>query len=322
MINFRYHIVSLTAVFLALAVGIAMGTTFLNKATVDQLKHQIHSAESGIDKTSKTNQALSDQLAQYQAADTAMTKDGLAQMGPVLTDLPMLVVAADGVDTDSLDNLRTALVDAGADLRGTLTLQSTLAADAGTDDDLASALDLPPGTDRTRSQERVATTFAAALQSAANRKATSKAPAPASIQRLIAGGFLRYQAPDDAAGDLDSTSVLAGGGYRYVFVSGSDPKVPDDEFLLPVLRDLAKQGPTPVVLASAATGSDPETTRTLVVGPVRNDKVLSADVSTVDDLEHSWGLVAAVLAVRDLGDGKVGHYGSGDGARTLLPSSS
>ena len=32
MINFRFHLVSLTAVFLALGVGLLLGTTFLDDA--------------------------------------------------------------------------------------------------------------------------------------------------------------------------------------------------------------------------------------------------------------------------------------------------
>ena len=37
MINFRFHIVSLIAVFLALALGIVMGATVVNRAIVDRL---------------------------------------------------------------------------------------------------------------------------------------------------------------------------------------------------------------------------------------------------------------------------------------------
>ena len=40
MINLRYHIVSITAVFLALAIGVVMGTSFLSRATVDLLNDE------------------------------------------------------------------------------------------------------------------------------------------------------------------------------------------------------------------------------------------------------------------------------------------
>ena len=320
MINFRYHIVSLTAVFLALAVGIAMGTTFLNKATVDQLKHQIRSAEQGIDKTKQANQDLKDDLGRYQRSDAALTKDGLAGVGGQLTDLPVLFVVADGSDGDTLAALKQAIDEAGADDRGTLVVTDSMRADSGKDTELATALEDPTETDRSVLQAKVATVFATALDNAAKRKATSKAEAPAAIQRLLDAGFLRFDPADGAPETTDGTTVLSGGGYRYVFVSGPDPKAPDADFLLPVLRAMSADGPAPVVLASAALGTDAETDRTLVVGPVRNDPDLVDDVSTVDDLERGVGLIATVYAVRDLDLDRRGHYGLGDGVSGLLPT--
>jgi predicted PurR-regulated permease PerM len=41
VINFRYHVVSLTAVFLALAIGLVVGTSALNGPLSDELKHQV-----------------------------------------------------------------------------------------------------------------------------------------------------------------------------------------------------------------------------------------------------------------------------------------
>ena len=41
MINFRYHVVSLTAVFLALAIGLVVGTAALNGPVADSLRDQV-----------------------------------------------------------------------------------------------------------------------------------------------------------------------------------------------------------------------------------------------------------------------------------------
>ena len=51
MINIRYHIVSITAVFLALGIGVALGSTFLDRVTVNVLDDQISSAENRIRET-------------------------------------------------------------------------------------------------------------------------------------------------------------------------------------------------------------------------------------------------------------------------------
>ena len=37
MISFRFHIVSLAAVFMALALGVVLGTAFINDGIVDRL---------------------------------------------------------------------------------------------------------------------------------------------------------------------------------------------------------------------------------------------------------------------------------------------
>ena len=43
MISFRFHLISLTAIFLALALGIVLGTTVVEKATVNVLESRIKS---------------------------------------------------------------------------------------------------------------------------------------------------------------------------------------------------------------------------------------------------------------------------------------
>jgi hypothetical protein len=48
MINLRYHIVSLTAVFLAIGIGLTLGSTFLDRATVDNLQGQLESLETRL----------------------------------------------------------------------------------------------------------------------------------------------------------------------------------------------------------------------------------------------------------------------------------
>ncbi len=320
MINLRYHIVSITAVFLALAIGVAMGTSFINRATVDQLKRQIRSAEQGIDRTGGQNTQLRSALNRYQRGQNALAADAAGPAGKtdLLAGIPVLVVASDGVDQKVLDQLRDVLTGSGADLRGRLVIKSSLRVDGGNDDRLAAAVNLPAGQDRVTAQAEAARLVGGELDDAAARKVASAAPAAPVVQRLLAAGYLGFQAPSNTK--LDATSVLAGGGYRYVFVSEPDVKTPDEDFFLPVLRTMAEQGHTQVVVVSAATGDDPEATRVQVVGPIRTDQKLATAMSTVDDLDQWVGLRATVLAVAALGRDQRGHYGFGDGADdSLLP---
>ena len=49
MISLRFHIVSIIAVFLAIAIGIVVGATFVDRATVDLLQNRIDTVEENLD---------------------------------------------------------------------------------------------------------------------------------------------------------------------------------------------------------------------------------------------------------------------------------
>ncbi len=60
MINFRYHVVSLTAVFLALAIGLVVGTAALNGPVADSLNNTVNSLR-------KDNQQMRQTMQQHAA---------------------------------------------------------------------------------------------------------------------------------------------------------------------------------------------------------------------------------------------------------------
>jgi hypothetical protein len=142
MINIRYHIVSITAIFLALGIGTLLGSTFLDRATVDQLDRNIRNAEGRINETQAANADLEERLDEANARDLALIEASETLLDGQLTDRPVLLVVAPGVDRGSLDTLRRILANADADLRGSLTLRDDLAFADGVDGELAAALDL------------------------------------------------------------------------------------------------------------------------------------------------------------------------------------
>ena len=62
MLNLRYHIVSLVAVFLALGIGVIVGVTVINHGIVDQLQKRLDGVEASDRKTRSDNDRLSNQL--------------------------------------------------------------------------------------------------------------------------------------------------------------------------------------------------------------------------------------------------------------------
>jgi len=53
---------------------------------------------------------------------------------------------------------------------------------------------------------------------------------------------------------------------------------------------------------------------------LRTDRQLADRLSTVDNIGDFAGRLAAVLALVDLDDGRLGHYGTGPSAQRLLPA--
>ena len=63
MINFRFHLVSLVAVFLALAVGVVMGYGVLGQPTVETLENRIDTVEANADARRAENDLLKADIA-------------------------------------------------------------------------------------------------------------------------------------------------------------------------------------------------------------------------------------------------------------------
>jgi hypothetical protein len=335
MINFRFHIVSLTAVLLALGIGLVLGTTFLDDATVDQLHNQLDGLEADLDAAQARNE---EQQSRIGAFDDEAEQLG-AQLGERLFDgqmqgVPVLVVSTRGVDEGLVDGVLTSLAQADAEAVGVWWLTDRLALDDDSEvADMAEALELSTD-DTDRLRRTLAVQLADVLFGAADVRADPSeiadapdpgqtAPAePPVLSRLREAGFVEYQLPDGVDGDVVR---LPPWEMRIVVVDGADASVAARDVLVPVLQDLTSDGPMPVVAAqpTVLTGDDiDESTQPHLVTEVRDDETLAERISTVDNLDRVSGRVATVLATVDAvpGDVTIGRYGSGDGADRLLPA--
>ena len=335
MISFRFHIVSLTAVMLALGIGLVLGTTFLDDATVNTLKNQLSDLERSLDAAGDRNTRQQHQIDSYEQETAALDEQlGERLFTNQLADVPVLVVATRGVDGDRVDEVTRAFRQANANLVGTWWLTDKLALD---DDnqvaDLGDALQLSTDdTDRLRSNlagQLGDVLFAASDAGRDDVQGLSRAPAqtaegePAVMARLREGGFIDYQMPEGSDGDV---IVLPASGLRVVFVGGPGADLSPDQIVLPILIELASDGPVPAVAVepSIEASSDGEDPPPSLVVDIREDDDLSHRISTVDNLDRVSGVIATVLAVKDAdadpGPPVVGHYGLGDGTRLLPPS--
>lgn len=316
MINLRYHIVSLVAVFLALGMGIVMGSTVIDRVTVEALNSKLEDVRNSTNAIRDDNARLRGQVRQGQDfAET--TRDQLLRGH--LKGVPVMIVAVAGVDRKPVDELRSALVTAQATLEGTVwfTSKMRLAGDGDTRA-LAAALDLT--VDRPESVRR----------QALSRLIVARDPAavdPSPLASLSAAGFVTYDPPSlvpasPATSVPPTLASLPLAGTRYVVVSGAGAEVGDDVVAVPFVQAVSQatgaQSPGRVVAAEA--GRDTQGGRAVFVGLLRGDPIVSTRVSTVDNLESPMGQTATVLALEELAVPRFGHFGVGPGAQRILPA--
>ena len=132
MIDFRYHLVSIVAVFLALAIGIVVGSTALKPAVLSGLQTTANAEKKRIDALYAQNNLNRQQI----VADQAYAQAGEHQMlNGLLDGQRVVLVTAPGFLGGMVTGVTSALTQAGASVSGQVQLQSPFFA-TGTQSDL------------------------------------------------------------------------------------------------------------------------------------------------------------------------------------------
>ena len=306
MINFRFHLVSLTAVFLALGIGIAVGASVVDRATVDLLETRLEGVENRLDATDTENADLRRQLDEW-ATFTDQTRD--QAVAGRLEGVPVLLIGVQGIDRGPVEAFRQTLTASGATVLGTVWFTSKVRLEK--DDDasaLADVLGVAP-----RGAEPVRRSMVSLLVADLTGQT-----ATGLLARLRDAAFVEYEAP--GAGPVD-LAALPTADTRFVVVSDGRAEVPNEQLAVPLTTQLAEAARARVLAAEAgetAPGTPLPEHRGVFVGPLRSGSAAPL-LSSIDNLEDWRGRFSAVFALRDLGAAKVGHYGAGPGAVRLVP---
>lgn len=307
MINFRYHVVSLAAVFLALAIGLVVGTAAANGPIADNLKDQFNNV-------SADNQQLRDQLDQ-RTADLDKAGEFATESAPVLlagklSGKKVLVLSLEGNNKDvdkTVDSLATFLQTAGAAVTGEVKLTEKFIAPTSKDQllDTADASAPPSVSGALPNQNDGVDTSAALLATLLVGRSSAVAVdgTRTVLQAYESQGFIAYDG--DFTAPAEAVVLVAGAP-----TTGKDAK--DRAAAAMTIVNRFELAGNLVVGGLSAVG---------VVSAVRSDTALSKQVSTVDNTVTAQGQVAAALALADRMSGKTGHYGTGDGATSMLPKS-
>jgi Copper transport outer membrane protein, MctB len=318
VIDFRYHLVSIVAVFLALAIGIVLGSTELQGGTLDALKNINDSL------TNQLNAVIAERDSYGQSASASDTFLATAEpklLADMLTGDRIVLVTEPGAPSSVISGIQTAAKDAGATITGTIALQpkfndlsgTTRASLYAVNAPLASSdgIQLQPATDTlTVYQQNAAQLIAAAiLEKTGGQPELAGLDAQTLLKQYENAGYLSVSSgtPTDGA----SLAVIV----TPPATSADGPNDPADEILPAVAAQFA--------LVSAAT---------LVAGPVAGSTTSSspisvlrsssaaAQVSSVDNADTTLGQISTIWALADqLQGGKPNSYGI-SGASAVSPS--
>jgi hypothetical protein len=315
VINFRFHLVSLVAVFLALALGVVMGSTVIDRAIVDRLSSQIDSVKKRADAERAENRTLRDQM---KGLETFIAQSQPQVTARRLNQVPVTIVAVRGVPAEDVKGAYDILRSAGALVPGVLWIEDGFSAsDAGARTKLVQAMgDSGLATDDLR---QVALESLGHRLAAGPRVTTVSSTTESGLDTLVAledAGLVSFDTMGGGAVDLESWPSA---GSRTLVIDGSQAHPLPGTMTIPILRAAAAAGGR-LALAEVFRPTATLKARGVVVRGVRDDAALSRVVSTVDDLDETRGQVALTLAVQELGTDRAGHYGEGPGASSQLPT--
>ena len=310
MISFRYHIVSIVSVFLALAIGVALGGGPLKGEVDNTLVQQVKTDR-------KVKSGLEAQISGLRSSNT-FTDDFAKTVAPGLigNTLQGRVVTLVVLPTAQQADV-TALTDlvgvAGGTVGGTLRVGDKLvdAGDKQLVDELgnqlesrASGVTIPPDASP---YERIGALIARAIGTDVDAGADVDGPATSILAGLSTTSLM------SAEGDLKKRGSLV------LFVTGPGQGSSQDKqgasTIVDTLVQAVDAGTDGVVLAGpvASARADGQ------VKAVRDDVTAARDVSTVDSLGRTAGQVVAVMALAGQAAGRTGQYGAVDAADGAMP---
>lgn len=321
MVNLRYHIVSITAVFLALGIGILMGSTVVDKGTVSFLERRLNDVERDVSRTDDRNRELRAEIEALSAERDALSQEGLETLvAGRLQQRSVVLIAARGLDGRAVGAVRDDVERAGGSVATTIWLTERLTLSSATDaEELVRALDLRDelAADVERLRSEAASRLAAMLyptgESGARRTARLE------FDQLARSGFIDLERTDR---EIVLGPRSGSRGPVYVLVSGQDA-AGVDAVLWNVVQAWGDAALRPRVVAADLTAddSDGSVASPPLVAAVRDDDEVRAWVSTVDHAESLAGRLAVVITAQVLfRDATGGHFGSGKGAQRVLPS--
>jgi hypothetical protein len=306
VINFRYHLVSLTAVFLALTVGLILGTAALNGPAMEALESTSQGLRDSNEQLRAQVTQLEEQLGDEQEFAAEIAPTYLANR---LTGRNILVVALPDADTRAVDGAVEMLGLAGATVSGRISVLDDFF-DPAHADQLVDLVDTTtPATVTTPVTYDGVQAMSHVLAAVTTGKAggTTVAITPGDITTVTTAldQISMLTVETAPTGVADGVLILAGAGS-----TDSDAEVRNTG-MVTLTNEFALDAPTVYGAMNSAGDGNP-------IATIRADD--TGTVATVDNARFTQGQIAAAAALGDfITTGTVDHLGIGEGASALLP---
>jgi hypothetical protein len=317
VIDFRYHLVSIVAVFLALAIGIVLGSTELQGNTLDALRSASNSLKNQLD---KDDAEIAGYEQQASASDTFLQTAEPKLLDAMLAGDQIVIVTEPGASSGVISGIERAAGDAGATITGMVSLQPKFNDLSGTTQSRLSAINnelasydgtpLAAATnEQTVNEQQAAQLIATAILNKTQGQAGLTVPAA----KLLLGAYAQAGFLTVSSGDPTDRATLA------VLVTpqtapADGPNDPANQVLLAVAAQFAEQSAATLVAGSVA-GSAPADS---AISVLRGSGV-SGQVSSVDNADTLLGQISTIWALANqLAGGKPGSYGV-SGAAAVSP---
>lgn len=305
VISLRQHAISLVAVFLALAVGVVLGSGFV----ADTFGSSSDAQDEREQQLRDENQQLSSNLNAANNFDAAIAG---RLLGGSLKDRPVLIITTPNADEGDIAAVKDNLNKSGAIFNGQLALTEAFISDQNAEK-MRSIIDqsIPPGselrTELTDSGGRAGDLLGLLLNLSPEdaEPQVSSSDTTAGLAALKQGGFVDYA--NGAVKPAQLSIVVT--GNKFADDSGARGQV-IGRFAVA----FAQRGSGTVLVGrtGSAEGSSP-------IAVVRADPSLNSKISTVDNVDQATGRITTVLALTDELGNKQGAFGTGPGATAITP---
>jgi outer membrane murein-binding lipoprotein Lpp len=309
MISLRSHAISLAAVFLALAVGVALGSGLLSNTLLSGLRDDKQELQNQINGLTDDKNLLNEKLNAAGEFDAQMSPRILHD---TLKDKSVVVFRTPDAAQDDVEALTRLVGEAGGAVSGTIDLTQQFVY-ANSAEKLLSVVNspiLPAGRVLSTKLLDQGSQAGDLLGIALLTGREPGAPVVDDMQRdtvlatLRDTGFLTYGAQH--IGVADTALIVTG-------ASLDDGAGNQGATVARLAAGLAPHG-----MATLVAGRDGSATGTAAVAVTRSDAGMKGVVGTVDDIGSQSGRITALLALREMIDGgRPGQYGIGQGATSV-----